>query len=492
MTNTRKAGILLPVFSLPSRFGIGSLGQASYEFVDLLARTGQSVWQILPLTATAQDEGYSPYKSASAFSGNYDLIDIDQLVEKGLLDWNFINSVDQSPYHADPRYINYGKTRALKMIFFREAFKNFNPDQDQAYKDFKKENAFWLDDFAMYMALKEANGEKPYWEWPNPKNEANPNTVDFHCFLQYLFFDQWHRLKNYANDRGIEIFGDMPIYVSRDSSDFYYNRDMFLTDEKGEPNKISGVPPDEFSATGQVWGNPLYDWDYLKDHKFDWWIKRIKKSLELYDIVRIDHFRGLESFYCIDPLTKDAMNGQWVKAPGKELFDQVNLEIKDAKIIAEDLGIITDEVRELLEYTGFPGMKIVQFGFSSDASNLNLPHNYPKNSVAYTGTHDNNSLAEWLKTCSYGEFSYAEAYLRMSAYDRYTESLIRAVMMSNSDLAIIPLQDWYDFEGWSRLNTPGVDDGNWVFRMLHHEMHNRDLEGYISYITGLYGRYKNR
>lgn len=492
MTNTRKAGILLPVFSLPSRFGIGSLGQASYEFVDLLARTGQSVWQILPLTATAQDEGYSPYKSASAFSGNYDLIDIDQLVEKGLLDWNFINSVDQSPYHADPRYIDYGKVRALKMIFFREAFKNFNPDQDQAYKDFKKENAFWLDDFAMYMALKEANGEKPYWEWPNPKNEANPNTVDFHCFLQYLFFDQWHRLKNYANDRGIEIFGDMPIYVSRDSSDFYYNRDMFLTDEKGEPNKISGVPPDEFSATGQVWGNPLYDWDYLKDNKFDWWIKRIKKSLELYDIVRIDHFRGLESFYCIDPVTKDAMNGQWVKAPGKEFFDQVNLEIKDAKIIAEDLGIITDEVRELLEYTGFPGMKIVQFGFSSDASNLNLPHNYPKNSVAYTGTHDNNSLAEWLKTCSYGEFSYAEAYLRMSAYDRYTESLIRAVMMSNSDLAIIPLQDWYDFEGWSRLNTPGVDDGNWVFRMLHHEMHNRDLEGYISYITGLYGRYKNR
>lgn len=492
MTNTRKAGILLPVFSLPSRFGVGSLGQASYEFVDLLARTGQSIWQILPLTATAQDEGYSPYKSASAFSGNYDLIDIDQLVEKGLLDWNFVNSVDQSPYHADPRYVDYGKTRALKMIFFREAFKNFNPDQDQAYKDFKKENAFWLDDFAMYMALKEANGEKPYWEWPNPKNEANPNTVDFHCFLQYLFFDQWHRLKNYANDRGIEIFGDMPIYVSRDSSDFYYNRDMFLTDEKGEPNKISGVPPDEFSATGQVWGNPLYDWDYLKDHKFDWWIKRIKKSLELYDIVRIDHFRGLESFYCIDPLTKDAMNGQWVKAPGKELFDQVNLEIKDAKIIAEDLGIITDEVRELLEYTGFPGMKIVQFGFSSDASNLNLPHNYPKNSVAYTGTHDNNSLAEWLKTCSYGEFSYAEAYLRMSAYDRYTESLIRAVMMSNSDLAIIPLQDWYDFEGWSRLNTPGVDDGNWVFRMLHHEMYNRDLEGYISYITGLYGRYKNR
>lgn len=492
MTNTRKAGILLPVFSLPSRFGIGSLGQASYEFVDFLARTGQSVWQILPLTATAQDEGYSPYKSASAFSGNYDLIDIDQLVEKGLLDWNFMNSVDQSPYHADPRYIDYGKTRALKMIFFREAFKNFNPDQDQAYKDFKKENAFWLDDFAMYMALKEANGEKPYWEWPNPKNEANPNTVDFHCFLQYLFFDHWHRLKNYANDRGIEIFGDMPIYVSRDSSDFYYNRDMFLTDEKGEPNKISGVPPDEFSATGQVWGNPLYDWDYLKDHKFDWWIKRIKKSLELYDIVRIDHFRGLESFYCIDPLTKDAMNGQWVKAPGKELFDQVNLEIKDAKIIAEDLGIITDEVRDLLEYTGFPGMKIVQFGFSSDASNLNLPHNYPKNSVAYTGTHDNNSLAEWLKTCSYGEFSYAEAYLRMSAYDRYTESLIRAVMMSNSDLAIIPLQDWYDFEGWSRLNTPGIDDGNWVFRMLHHEMHNRDLEGYISYITGLYGRYKNR
>ena len=492
MTNTRKAGILLPIFSLPSRFGVGSLGQTAYEFVDLLARTGQSVWQILPITATTQDEDYSPYKSTCAFSGNYDLIDIDLLVETGLLDWNFINTIDQSPYQADPRYADYGKARALKMIYFREAYKNFNPANDQAYKDFKKENAFWLDDFAMYMAIKEANGEKPYWEWPNPRNEANQDTIDFHCFLQYLFFDQWAKLKKYANDRGIEIFGDMPIYVSRDSSDFYYNRDMFLTDEKGEPNKISGVPPDEFSATGQVWGNPLYDWDYLKDHDFDWWIKRIKKSLELYDIVRIDHFRGLESFYCIDPITKDAINGQWVKAPGKELFDQVNKEIKNAKIVAEDLGIITDEVRDLLEYTGFPGMKIIQFGFSSDANNLNLPHNNPKNSVAYTGTHDNTSLAEWLKTCNPSEFAYAEAYLRMSAYERYTESLIRAVMMSNSDMAIIPLQDWYDFEGWSRINTPGIDEGNWVFRILPHEMFNRELEGYISHLTGLYGRYKNR
>ena len=492
MTNTRKAGVLLPIFSLPSRFGVGSLGQNAYDFVDFLVRTGQSVWQILPITATAEFDAYSPYKSICAFSGNYDLIDIDLLVEKGLLDWNFINSIDQGPYQADPRYADYTKARALKMIMFREAYKKFNPKDDQAYKEFKKANAFWLEDFATYMALKEANGDKPYWEWPNPINDPNPETIEFHCFLQYLFFDQWARLKKYANDRCIEIFGDMPIYVSRDSSDFYYNRDMFLTDEKGEPHNISGVPPDEFSATGQVWGNPLYNWDYLKKHKFDWWIKRIEKSLELYDIVRIDHFRAFESFYCIDPVTKDAINGKWVKAPGKELFDQVNKKIKNAKIVAEDLGLITDEVRDLLEYTGFPGMKIIQFGFSSDANNLNLPHNYHRNSVAYTGTHDNTSLAQWLKTCSPGEFSYAEAYLKMSAYPRYTEGLIRAVMMSNSDMAIIPLQDWYDFEGWSRINTPGIDEGNWIFRMLHHEMYNKELEEYISRITGLYGRYKNR
>ena len=492
MTNTRKAGILLPIFSLPSKYGVGSLGHCAYEFVDFLVRTGQSVWQILPITATAAIDEYSPYKSVCAFSGNYDLIDIDMLVGKGLVDWNFINSVYQGYYQADPRYADYAKARSLKMIIFREAFSNFDPKHDQAYKDFKKENAFWLDDFAKYMALKEANDEKPYWEWPNPANKPNPDTIDFHCFLQYLFFDQWHQLKKYANDRGIEIFGDMPIYVSRDSSDFYYNRDMFLTDEKGEPHQISGVPPDEFSATGQVWGNPLYDWDYLKKHKFDWWVKRIQKSLELYDILRIDHFRGFESFYSIDPVTRDAMNGRWIKAPGKELFDQVKKEIKNANIVAEDLGIITDEVRDLLDYTGFPGMKIVQFGFSSDADNLNLPHNYLKNSVAYTGTHDNTSLAEWLKTCSPSEFSYAEAYLRMSAYDRYTECLIRAVMMTNSYMAIIPLQDWYDFEGWSRINTPGIDEGNWIFRMLPHEMYNHDLEGYISYITGLYGRFKNR
>lgn len=499
----RKAGILLPIFSLPSNYGIGSLGQEAYNFIDFLVETGQSIWQILPITSTCDEDSYSPYKTNGAFSGNYDLIDIDLLVEDGLLTYEYINSIDVDKYFSNPRYVDYENVRTLKRILLLEATKNYDflsPD----FTDFEKNNDFWLEEYSIYMALREINENKPYWEWSIIKNlselklvknndllEKFNSLVKYNKFLQYTFYKQWFRLKKYANDKGIEIFGDIPIYISQDSCDFYFHRELFLTDKNGEPSLIAGVPPDEFSSMGQVWGNPLYNWKYLEDDNFNWWLKRIEKSLELYDILRIDHFRGFESYYCIDKTTRDAMNGYWKKAPGKIFFDLVKENIPNAKIVAEDLGIITDEVIELLEYTGFPGIKIIQFGFGTNSENLNLPHNFHKNTVSYTGTHDNMPLAQWLELAPYGSLEYAKQYLRLETYEKYTEGLIRAVIGSCSDIAIIPIQDWLDFGGWSRMNTPSTTESNWKFRLLKDDI-NLDLKNYISHITGLYGRYKNR
>lgn len=497
----RKAGILLPIFSLPSNYGIGSLGEEAYKFVDFLVRTGQSVWQILPLTSTSEEDFFSPYKTNGAFSGNYDFIDIDFLIKDNFLSQDFVNSIDLTKFETDPRYVDYEKVRALKEIFFKEAFRNFkenNLDKSIEFINFEKNNVLWLTEFCSYMALKEINSFRQYSEWTySEKNLLNKDKKRFyeissyHKFLQFLFYKQWYDLKKYANTRKIEIFGDIPIYISEDSSDFYYHRKLFLTDKEGKINSIAGVPPDEFSAKGQCWGNPLYDWDYLQKNNFSWWIERIKKSLELYDILRIDHFRAFESFYSIDKATEDAINGKWIKTPGKEFFKTLKKQIPNANIVAEDLGIITEEVMELLDYTGYPGMKIIQFGFNSNADNLNLPHRFHKNTVAYTGTHDNATLAEWLLTAPANSLEYAKQYLRLETYDKYTEAFIRAVMGASSDLAIVPIQDWLDYGSWARINTPSTIGFNWKFRLLKNEL-TENLEKYISYITGLYGRYVNR
>lgn len=468
----RKAGILLPIFSLPSKYGIGSLGKEAYGFIDFLARCGQSVWQILPITSTSKKECYSPYKTSCAFSGNFDFIDIDLMVEDGFLCREFVDSVDTRSFDTDLRYVDYDKVRALKRIFFEEAYSRFDKDSKE-FQKFQKENSSWLNDYCKYIEIE--TGEEFYYT----------------AFLQFLFYKQWFALKAYANKNGVEIFGDMPIYVSEDSSDYYFNKEIFLTDKNGQPSAIAGVPPDEFSEDGQCWGNPLYDWKVLKKRKYSWWMDRIKKSMELYDIVRIDHFRAFESFYAIDRYDCDAKNGVWKVGPGKDFFKVLQSVVPKANIVAEDLGIITDEVRDLLEYTGLPGMKILQFGFGSDSNNLNLPHTYYKNTVAYTGTHDNKTLVEWLETANEGEMCYAKKYLRLETYDKYTEGFIRAVIGSPSDLAIIPIQDWLDFGRWARINTPSTVDINWKFRLLQGEL-SFELEKYISEITGIYGRYINR
>lgn len=496
----RKSGILLPIFSLPSRFGIGSLGVEAYKFIDFLSETGQSVWQILPITSTGKEDFYSPYKTNGAFSGNYDLIDIDTLVLDGILSRSFVESIDTSKYDTDPRYVDYDKVRDLKTIFLNKAFENFNSgikkneeifiNLFENYRIFESENKFWLNEFSRYMAISEKNNFQPYWKWKNIENNALEEKIYYYKFTQFLFYNQYMRLKSYANSKNIEIFGDIPIYVSRDSSDFYYNREIFLTDKDGEPSVVSGVPPDAFSKYGQCWGNPIYDWDYLEKNNFSWWIKRLEKALELYDILKIDHFRGFESYYCVDPNTENAMDGYWEKAPGKKFFSEVKARKENANIVAEDLGSITDDVRKLLDFTGYPGMKILQFGFNSDSQNLNLPFYYYKNTVAYTGTHDNMPLAAWLKNCSTSELEYAKKYLRLSSYERYTEGLIRSVMESSSDLCIVPIVDWMDFGEFSRINTPSTVGINWKFRLLPNEIYNDDLKNYIKHITGLYGRFR--
>lgn len=501
----RKAGILLPIFSLPSNHGIGSFGKEAYNFVDFLVRTGQSVWQILPLTSTSAKDFYSPYKTNGAFSGNYDFIDIDLLIEDNLLTENFVKTINYKNFETDLRYIDYSKMRALKEIFFKEAFKNFkflNLKENEDFINFEKRNEFWLNEFCSYMALIEINDSQECWLWKKIQclkdlekkenyflKKEYEDIYLYHKFLQFLFDKQWFNLKKYANEKGIEIFGDIPIYVSDDSSDFYFHRELFLTDEKGNSFLVAGVPPDDFSNEGQCWGNPLYDWKYMKKDNFSWWIKRIKKSLELYDILRIDHFRAFESYYAINKNSRDAKNGEWMKGPGKEFFEILKKEIPNAKIVAEDLGLITNEVRELLDFTSYPGMKVIQFGFNSDSSNVNLPHNFYKNSVAYTGTHDNATLAEWLITAPFHAVEYAKKYLRLETFEKYTEGFIRSVLSSSSDLAIIPLQDWLDFGAWARINTPSTINFNWRFRILKNEI-NENLEKYIAYLSGLYGRYK--
>lgn len=492
----RKAGILLPIFSLPSNYGIGSLGREAYNFVDFLVRTGQAVWQILPLTSTNPDDFYSPYKTNGAFSGNYDLIDIDLLIKDGLINENFIEKLNLKDFESDLRYIDYGKVRTFKNIIFKEAFKNFNDNnlsKKSEFKDFEKENEFWLEEFCNYMALKNLDllDSSKNLKLDLAMKEKFYEIASFHKFLQFLFYKQWFSLKKYANEKGIEILGDIPMYVSDESSDFYFNKKIFLTDNNGEITLIAGVPPDDFSSEGQCWGNPLYNWEYLKKDKFSWWIERIKKSFELYDILRIDHFRAFESFYAIDKKTRDAKNGKWIKSPGKEFFKILKKELPNAKIVAEDLGIITNEVNELLEFTNYPGMKVIQFAFNSDSNNMNLPHKFYKNTVAYTGTHDNATLAEWLLTAPHNALEYAKQYLRLESYEKYTEGFIRSVVGSCSDLAIVPLQDWLDFGAWARINTPSTIKYNWRFRFLKEDF-TENLEKYISYICGLYGRYKVR
>ena len=469
----RSSGIILHITSLPGDHGIGSLGEEAKEFVKFLVKSGQRLWQILPLGPTGY--GDSPYQCFSASAGNPLLIDIDRLIQRKL-----ISKSDLPKENFDESRVDYGKVINYKYSIFRKAYENFKNREDflkDSYKIFCKDNGWWLDDFALFMALKSHFGGKPWLEWEHDikfrkddairhYKEKLKDEIEFHKFLQFIFFDDWFEIKSFANRNGVEIIGDIPIFVAMDSADTWSNTDIFLFDENLNPIDVAGVPPDYFSPTGQLWGNPLYDWDKLRKTKYRWWVKRVEVSLKMYDYIRIDHFRGFAGYWAVPYGSPNAINGEWRKAYGDELFATIQEEIgANIKIIAEDLGVITEDVVELRDKYKFPGMKVLQFAFSNWADNEYLPHNYDRNCVVYTGTHDNDTTVGWFSKLSDSDKEYVLKYCGLNNSKETNWGLIKLAISSSAIFSIIPMQDVLGLGSEARMNTPGVAYGNWSWRM---------------------------
>jgi len=492
----KKCGILLPVTSLPSKYGIGSFSDAAYDFVDWLKASGQSYWQILPLCPTGF--GDSPYQSFSTFAGNPYLISLEEFIKEGLLTKN---ECEEADFGTDENYIDYEKMYLNRFPLLKKAYEKFK--RDEKFEEFVRKNHMWLDDYAVFMALKYEFNQRVWNEWEDDfrlkkkaviekfKNDKK-NEIEFWYFLQYKFFCQWSKLKSYANEKGVSIIGDIPIYVSYDSADVWSNPELFELSEDGLPINVAGCPPDGFSKTGQLWGNPLYDWKMHKETDYEWWIKRVESAFEMYDVLRIDHFRGFDEYYSIKYGSKDAVEGEWRKGPGAELFKKIEEKLGKKNIIAEDLGFITDSVREMLKECGYPGMKVLEFAFDSrDTGSANdyLPHNYPENAVAYTGTHDNQTLFSWLNTISEEEREMVRSYIE----DYYTPnqklnmSLIALIMRSNAKLCIVPVQDFLGLDDKARINVPSTTGQNWKWRLKKDQLDD-SLKQKIFDMTKIFGR----
>lgn len=467
----RSCGILMHITSLPSPYGIGTFGKEAEHFADWLRDAGQKYWQVLPIGPTGY--GDSPYQPFSSFAGNPLLIDLDELVENGFLTKK---SVEEADYGADPSYVDYEKVNKCKMALLREAFAGFT--DDVGYTSFVMDEQDWLDDYALFTALKEKFGGKPWTMWDDDIKMREPEAmkrwqdelkdeIKFVKFVQYIFFRQWDRFHRYCNKNGIQIIGDIPIYVSPDSADVWAQPELFELDEQRNPKRVAGVPPDYFSKTGQLWGNPLYNWEEMHNTGYKWWLKRIGKSKENYDMLRIDHFRAFDTYYAIPAGHQTAEHGTWEKGPGMELFNAIKNDIGDVNIIAEDLGEIFDSVKELLKDTGFPGMRVLQFGFNPDnTDNIHLPHNYPANCCAYTGTHDNATIMQWYKEADPKSRAMAKRYLKPNLFKKFNMCCIRTVYASPANLAIIPMQDVLGLGKEGRMNVPSTLGGNWNWRML--------------------------
>lgn len=476
----RGSGVLLHITSLPSPYGVGTLGKAAYDFADFLESAGQKYWQILPLGHTGY--GDSPYQAFSAFAGNPYMIDLDFLCDEGLLlpeDYQTLCREDNS------RKTDYGRLFASRICVLKKIASRFAKTAE--YELFCAENAFWLEDYSLFMALKGRFSGKPFFEWKNPLPEPDNKSREFWKILQFLFFTQWQRLKAYVNSKGIKIIGDLPIYVAHDSADVMGSPELFELDSKGMPLNVAGVPPDGFSERGQLWGNPVFDWDYMRKNNYSWWVRRISHSMRLFDIVRIDHFRGFSSYYSVPYGSTDAVNGSWRAGPGAELFEAVEEEIGKPLIIAEDLGFIDEGVRELMKKTGFPGMKILQFAFDSRDAGEYLPHNYPQNCVVYIGTHDNDTLAGWLNSADKEDIDYARKYLRLNEKEGFVEGFIKSAMASVGDTVIFTMQDLLGLGSESRMNIPSTACGNWQWRALESDF-SPELAKNLREITKLYGR----
>lgn len=489
----RTCGVLLPITSLPSRCGIGCFSREAYEFVDKLKAAGQKNWQILPLGPTGY--GDSPYQSFSTFAGNPYYIDLEQLIQDGLLTEEECEACD---FGDNDRYIDYEKIYFGRFPILRKAFERFEPDEE--FSRFCEENAYWLEDYSLYMAVKDANEGKSWIEWeegirnrePEAMKKAKEELKDdiaFYRFQQYEFMKQWTALKTYANDQGIRIIGDIPIYVAFDGADTWANPEMFQFTEENLPSAVAGCPPDAFSATGQLWGNPLYKWEYHKKQGYEWWMRRVKYCFELYDIIRIDHFRGFDAYYSIPYGDKTAENGHWEEGPGYDLFRTMKEKLGDLPIIAEDLGFLTDSVMQLLKDTGYPGMKVLQFAFDSRDESDYQPHLYTNNCVVYTGTHDNDTVLGWDKAISDGDRKYAREYMRNegSEGEQLAWDFICTALRSVADMAIIPIQDYLALGSEARINTPSTLGDNWKWRMLPGEFTD-ELAERMRRAAKLYGR----
>lgn len=489
----RECGILLPIFSLPSDYGIGCFSKEAYEFVDQLCKAGQKKWQILPLGPTGY--GDSPYQSFSTFAGNPYFIDLDQLKEEGLLTSEDLENVD---FGKDEGSIDYEKLYNVRYKVLAKAFERFVPDQE--YEDYIRENAFWLDDYSLFMAEKDEHDGKPWSEWEEALKHREEHTLleekerlkkecAFYTFQQYLFRKQWNRLHNYANEKGIEIIGDIPIYVALDSADTWANPELFQFNEKKEPIAVAGCPVDGFSATGQLWGNPLYNWPYHKETGYAWWIRRISYTLHMYDVLRVDHFRGFDEYYAIPSKDKTAEFGHWEKGPGMELFNVLKQAIGEQNIIAEDLGYMTESVKQLVEDSGFPGMKVLQFAFDSREESDYLPHNYSKNCVVYTGTHDNDTIQGWYDSLDDHDREFALRYMdnKRTPRNELHFDFIRMAMASVADLCIIPMQDYLGLGKEARINTPSILGDNWKWRLKKGEITDIVI-GRIREMSQLYSR----
>ena len=491
----RRNGMLLPIASLPSPYGIGGFSKEAYEFIDLLEETGQKLWQILPLGPTSY--GDSPYQSFSTFAGNPYFIDLDTLAEKG---WLTKEACEASDYGDNESYIDYGRIYNSRFVLLKQAFLNSDILSDEKFTEFCKANQHWLPDYALYMALKNQNGGKSWIEWEEEIRLRKPEAVEyykkeleeecnFYEFLQYEFHEQWTKVKEYAHKKGIQIVGDVPIYVAFDSADTWANPELFQLDEKNLPLGAAGCPPDAFSATGQLWGNPLYNWAYHKKTGYDWWLKRIAYCFDLYDIVRIDHFRGFDEYYSIPYGDETAVNGHWEKGPGMDLFNTVKEKLGELDIIAEDLGFLTESVFQLLKDSGYPGMKVLQFAFDPSEDSDYLTYKYQRNCVVYTGTHDNDTTAGWFEKLSDGDKEVALRYMN-SFYTPKEEQhwdLIALAMRSTADTCIIPVQDFLGLGSEARINMPSTLGDNWKWRMTKGAF-SEELKEKIRRMTKLYGR----
>ena len=492
----RQSGVLMHISSLPGKYGIGSFGQSAYDFVNFLVRTKQRYWQILPLGTTSY--GDSPYQSFSAFAGNTYFIDFDILIEEGLLNEADVKGAD---FGDDPRKVDYAKIFDARRPIMEKAVARFLKADDLSdYESFVEENAAWLEVFAEYMAIKEHFDNLAWTEWPDEAirrrepasltsyREKLADKLTYHRVTQYLFFKQWLRLKAYANEHHIEIVGDMPIYVAADSADVWAQPHFFKTDAVGKPTCVAGCPPDEFSETGQLWGNPIYDWEAMDKDGYAWWIERLRESFKIYDIVRIDHFRGFESYWEVPADSDTSATGKWVKGPDYKLFAAVKEALGDLNIIAEDLGFMTDEVIELRERTGFPGMKILQFAFNPDDESIDSPHLAPNNSVMYTGTHDNNTVLGWYKDeIDDATRQYMAQYTNRKEYETIPHAMLRTIFASVSFMAIATMQDLLELDSAARMNYPSTIGGNWTWRMTAEEL-NPIVEGELYSLTKTYRR----